>query len=155
MMNPEAFLRSLDHTNTRIRIAINRGMIKAGLRWANDANTEVPTTPLEKGPLRAAYTVHLNGIHSGIVAPGLRSPRAFPLPGNLMGIAPNQVSMQVVLNARYAEYQHRGMRLDGTHVVKNYTTPGSGKNFLEGKMKIHSDDYWNMVAREAAMVIGS
>lgn len=26
----------------------------------------------------------------------------------------------------YAEYQYYGMRKDGSHVVKNYTTPGSG-----------------------------
>ena len=26
----------------------------------------------------------------------------------------------------YAEYQYYGMRKDGSHVVKNYTTPGTG-----------------------------
>lgn len=26
----------------------------------------------------------------------------------------------------YARYQYKGMREDGTHVVKNYTTPGTG-----------------------------
>lgn len=31
----------------------------------------------------------------------------------------------------YAAYQERGMRLDGTHVVRHYTTPGTHAHFLE------------------------
>lgn len=31
----------------------------------------------------------------------------------------------------YASYQHRGMRRDGSHRVKRYTTAGTGKKFLE------------------------
>lgn len=30
----------------------------------------------------------------------------------------------------YAAYQERGMRADGTHVVVNYTTPGTGSRYL-------------------------
>jgi flavin-binding protein dodecin len=30
----------------------------------------------------------------------------------------------------YAGYQHRGMRADGSHRVKNYTKAGSQKNYL-------------------------
>jgi hypothetical protein len=30
----------------------------------------------------------------------------------------------------YAGYQHRGMRKDGSHVVRNYTTSGTQKNYL-------------------------
>lgn len=31
----------------------------------------------------------------------------------------------------YASYQERGMRADGSHVVQNYTTPGTGAHFAE------------------------
>lgn len=31
----------------------------------------------------------------------------------------------------YASYQERGMRYDGSHVVKNYTTPGTNKEFAK------------------------
>ena len=31
----------------------------------------------------------------------------------------------------YASYQNRGMRYDGSHVVKNYTTPGTGAHFAD------------------------
>lgn len=31
----------------------------------------------------------------------------------------------------YAAYQERGMRADGTHIIKNYTTPGTGPHFAQ------------------------
>jgi hypothetical protein len=31
----------------------------------------------------------------------------------------------------YAAYQERGSRIDGTHQVRRYTTPSTGKNFLK------------------------
>lgn len=36
----------------------------------------------------------------------------------------------------YASYQHRGMRKDGSHVVRRYTTSGTNKKFLEDSGKI-------------------
>lgn len=36
----------------------------------------------------------------------------------------------------YASYQHRGMRKDGTHVVRRYTTSGTNKKFLEDSGKV-------------------
>lgn len=33
---------------------------------------------------------------------------------------------KIVYESPYARYQYYGMREDGTHVVKNYTTPGTG-----------------------------
>ncbi len=35
----------------------------------------------------------------------------------------------------YAAYQERGMRADGSHVVKNYTTSGTGKDFAKNAVK--------------------
>lgn len=32
---------------------------------------------------------------------------------------------------KYGAYQERGKRADGTHVVKRYTTPGTGKHYLK------------------------
>lgn len=31
----------------------------------------------------------------------------------------------------YAAYQERGMRADGSHIVRHYTTPGTGKDYLK------------------------
>lgn len=35
----------------------------------------------------------------------------------------------------YAAYQERGMRADGSHVVKNYTTAGTGPWFAKNAVK--------------------
>ena len=32
----------------------------------------------------------------------------------------------IIYSAPYAEYQYYGQRYNGTHIVKNYTTPGTG-----------------------------
>ena len=40
----------------------------------------------------------------------------------IVDIQPDSITYESV----YAEYQYYGMRKDGTHVVKNYTTPGTG-----------------------------
>lgn len=37
----------------------------------------------------------------------------------------------VIYPAPYGGYQERGQRYDGTHKVRNYTTPGTGKHYLE------------------------
>lgn len=36
---------------------------------------------------------------------------------------------KLVWSAAYAQYQERGRRRDGSHVVKHYTTGGTGKHF--------------------------
>ena len=35
----------------------------------------------------------------------------------------------------YASYQERGMRYDKSHVVRHYTTPGTGKEFAKNAVK--------------------
>lgn len=40
-------------------------------------------------------------------------------------------SHRVSYNEPYAGYQERGRRKDGSRVVKNYTTAGTGKDFLK------------------------
>lgn len=39
---------------------------------------------------------------------------------------------QVRADEDYAGYQERGMRKDGSRVVRRYTTPGTGKDYLKG-----------------------
>ena len=42
-------------------------------------------------------------------------------------------------NKEYAAYQHRGMRRDGTHVVRNYSYPGSKAKYLSDP----AESIWN------------
>lgn len=46
--------------------------------------------------------------------------------GNLREIVDLSNPIYIVYEMPYARYQYFGMRQDGTHVVKNYTTPGTG-----------------------------
>ena len=52
----------------------------------------------------------------------------------------------------YAAYQHRGRRLDGSHVVKRYTTAGTNKNFLSDSGKIIASKASSYFKREAENV---
>ena len=45
--------------------------------------------------------------------------------GNLRTIV-DVKSDSITYESPYAKYQYHGKRADGTHVVKNYTTPGTG-----------------------------
>lgn len=38
---------------------------------------------------------------------------------------------RVLVDKPYASYQERGMRANGSHVVRNYSTPGTGKGYLK------------------------
>lgn len=38
---------------------------------------------------------------------------------------------RVVAKKKYASYQERGMRQDGSHAVRKYTTPNTGKHYLQ------------------------
>ena len=45
-------------------------------------------------------------------------------------IIPGHLKYKIQYNKVYAAYQHRGMRKDGTHVVRNYTYPGKKSHYL-------------------------
>ena len=58
--------------------------------------------------------------------------------GNLRTIVDIQPD-SITYESPYARYQYYGMRDDGTHVVRNYTTPGTGpywdKRMVSAEMK--------------------
>ena len=53
--------------------------------------------------------------------------------GNLRTIVDIQAD-SITYEQEYAKYQYYGMRKDGSHVVKNYTTPGTGP-YWDERMK--------------------
>lgn len=55
---------------------------------------------------------------------------------------------ELVWDNVYAGYQWYGMRADGTHVVENYTTPGTGKMWIE-QARAENSDKWQKVAQNA------
>ena len=50
-------------------------------------------------------------------------------------VVPETYTGTIIWRQCYAAYQERGMRADGSHVVKNYTTPGTGKDFAKNAVK--------------------
>lgn len=57
-------------------------------------------------------------------------------------------SRDLVWSNVYAAYQWYGMWDDGTHVVENYTTPGTGKMWVE-QARAESGENWQKVTQNA------
>jgi hypothetical protein len=53
----------------------------------------------------------------------------------------------LVYDAVYALYQWYGVRADGTHKVHNYTTPGTGKQWVEAA-RAQYGDRWQKIAQK-------
>ena len=54
----------------------------------------------------------------------------------------NEVTLRrnsITYEVPYAEYQYKGMRDDGTHIVRNYTTPGTGPYWDEKMVSADKD----------------
>lgn len=68
--------------------------------------------------------------------------------GNLRTIVDIQPD-SITYESLYAEYQYYGMRKDGTHVVKHYTTPGTGpywdRRMVSAEMKDVVEEVQNFV----------
>lgn len=56
-------------------------------------------------------------------------------------------TMYVVWDTVYALYQWYGIRADGSHPVHNYTTAGTGKQWVE-KAKSQYGDRWRDIAQK-------
>ena len=50
-------------------------------------------------------------------------------------VVPETYTGTIIWKVPYASYQERGSRADGSYVVKNYTTPGTGKDFAKNAVK--------------------
>ena len=57
-------------------------------------------------------------------------------------------TMYVVWDTVYALYQWFGIRADGTHKVQHYTTPGTGKQWVEAAKKRYKDRWAAIVQKK-------
>ena len=62
--------------------------------------------------------------------------------------APANGERDLVWSSVYAGYQWYGMRVDGTHVVEHYTTPGTGKAWVDAA-RAENKENWDQVAQNA------
>lgn len=60
--------------------------------------------------------------------------------GDLRTIVDLSNPTQIVYEMPYARYQYYGERADGTHVVKNYTTPGTGPYWDKRMVSVEIQD---------------
>lgn len=58
---------------------------------------------------------------------------------------------KVLYNEEHAGYQERGKRKDGSRKVRNYSTPGTGKDFLKGAGKQVSKNALNYFKQAASL----
>lgn len=98
----------------------------SGVSLIQMAVHEGPTIPLKDGPLSQSAFLNVNNERKDTGIQGSTG----ELHSKLELVEDVHVA-QPGFDKRYAAYQHEGVRADGSHVVKNYTTPGSGKKFLE------------------------
>lgn len=56
--------------------------------------------------------------------------------------------MYLVYDAVYALYQWYGVRADGTHKVSRYTTPGTGKQWVEAARAKYGKRWQDMIQKE-------
>lgn len=99
-------LAKLDQLPHALREALKTGAYTE----ANNVMTlTIPMTPMDNGHLRA----------SKFVSVPVETDESVMVYFGFGGMA-----------QKYAEYQHEGMRADGTHVVRNYTEPDTGSHFL-------------------------
>lgn len=92
---------TVNHYEARLKDRMNAKLKMCNRLLLEDIHREsLKATPLKDGDLRELVTKIVDG-KSGIIT--------WTVP--------------------YASYQERGQRYDGSHIVKHYTTPGTGKNF--------------------------
>lgn len=58
----------------------------------------------------------------------------------------------VIANKEYAAYQEHGERRDGSHVVRNYSKAGTGKEFLSGSGRTVGKDIGRRLKAAARLI---
>lgn len=91
-----------DNTDSILGMTQQRASIFLRIIAEQVVDISRPGTPRDKGNLRQDVLKTVNGLKG-----------------------------QIEWRKGYAQYQERGKRADGSHVVKNYTTPGTGPHFAE------------------------
>lgn len=63
-------------------------------------------------------------------------------------VVPETYTGTIIWRQPYSSYQERGRRADGSHVIRKYTTPGTGKDFAKNAVKetmSHVKDFYKNI----------
>lgn len=72
-------------------------------------------------------------------------------PGNVGGHLRDEVTLtntSVTYNMEYASYQYYGKRKDGSHKVRHYTTPGTGRRWDRRMWSVEKDKILQDIKKE-------
>jgi hypothetical protein len=58
---------------------------------------------------------------------------------------------RIIVPLVYASYQERGSRYDGSHVVKKYTTAGTGKGWFNAAIHTTAKNFNNLVKQASRL----
>jgi len=120
-----AFLKDMKRINKKAYKAFHIGMYYALVQLNLDSKAESPTVPKSAsgGNLRSDFDIEVKAGGKGYE-------------GELIHKVP------------YALYQEAGQKEDGSKEVRNYTEPGSGKDFMKTKLDKYGDKYFERIAKE-------
>lgn len=116
-----------DNSKRVIAILRNRAVYTLRL-FADDVKKEsTPKTPKKEGDLRKLVLISSKAHANGAKA-------------------------TILWDRKYAQYQERGMRKDGSHKVRNYTTPGTGPHYAENAVKKKIKHFSKYVEQAANLI---
>ena len=102
------------NNSNAVRLAYQLRVNKGAIGMANNTlRVSTPVTPKNKGWFRRIASVKNLGVGSAAV----------------------------YWSGAMAQYLNRGRRYDGTHVIKRWTTPGTGAGFVEKGLKDTQSKY--------------
>ncbi len=150
----EEFLKNLDLADRAVRRGAERGLGKAGMALMNDAITETPMVPLDRGTLRGSASVFVGKKRVG-KGPEPDDPEAethvesTPPPG--FHGSKDEIVAVVAFNTPYATRLHEHPEFEFGHTrEKRGREPvqGTGGKYLERPLSDHREDYMKVVAGE-------
>jgi len=150
----EKFLKGLDLANAATRRGAERGLRQAGLAVMNDAITETPMTPLDRGTLRGSASVFVGKKRVG-KGPEPSDPEAethvenAPPPG--FHGSKDEIVAIVAFNTPYAARLHEHPEFEFGHTREKRGRPpvqGTGGKYLEKPLSQNREGYMKVVAGE-------
>ena len=151
---PEGHHMSPEEIRRRYLEACARGINRTANVVMADAIEEAPLGPAESAPKGAPDGEgHEGGGGSG----ELRRSAHGPVNDESSRATPHHLTAEVSFNTEYAAAQHEGMAIhhDGTvWVVRQYTTPGTKKKYLEDPFKAEAQNLDRRIAEELRKEFG-
>lgn len=126
--------RNLDRLDRSIMPELlKQGLMQAALQLYDDSVKHYPRVPRKEGPLRASASAFVQNELVKRWGPEAND-------SHIMNIGRDEFIAVLGFNMEYAERQHE-------HQYENYTTPGTGSQYLRIKLETFAKDYIAVIVR--------